>query len=423
MSVVDASGVRRPDGLPVAALFHAVLWLSVFLGGFVFYEPAPYELFLVFLIPLWLLTNPAIPHAVGPLIVLMVVFMTGGLIAAMQAKEAAEQPIYMAVTGFLALSSCFFAAVLGAEPERFRIVVGGWIAGAVVTVGLGIIGYAGLSGELFTLYGRAAGGFEDPNVFGPFLVFPFAVLAQRAMTRPLGGALWSGVLALFLMIGIFLSFSRAAWGLAAFAATMVALLLLITARDPLARARYLALAGAGLVATVLVIAVALTIPAVSDLFQERAQIVQDYDAGYLGRFQRYGIGFNMMLDHPLGIGALEFGKIFGEDEHNIWLKALTTYGWLGFAAYLILVLWTLIAAFPLLFRSSPIQGVTQVAYVVFLGHILIATVIDIDHWRHVFLLFGMLWGAIAADRLLAQGRLETLRHGLPPGVRRAVSSA
>ena len=27
-----------------------------------------------------------------------------------------------------------------------------------------------------------------------------------------------------------------------------------------------------------------------------------------------------------------------------------------------------------------------------------ATVIDIDHWRHVYLLFGILWGAIAADR-------------------------
>src|SRR3712207_8135283 len=51
------------------------------------------------------------------------------------------------------------------------------------TVTLGIIGYAGLSGELFTRYSRAAGGFEDPNVFGPFLVFPFVILIRRALTR------------------------------------------------------------------------------------------------------------------------------------------------------------------------------------------------------------------------------------------------
>jgi hypothetical protein len=34
-----------------------------------------------------------------------------------------------------------------------------------------------------------------------------------------------------------------------------------------------------------------------------------------------------------------------------------------------------------------------------------ATIIDIDHWRHVFLLFGILWGAIAADRAATQARL------------------
>ena len=64
--------------------------------------------------------------------------------------------------------------------------------------------------------------------------------------------------------------------------------------------------------------------------------MQNYDAGHLGRFQRHAIGFNMMLDHPLGIGAMEFGRTFGEDEHDIWLKTLTTYGWLGFAAFLTL---------------------------------------------------------------------------------------
>jgi O-antigen ligase len=116
----------------------------------------------------------------------------------------------------------------------------------------------------------------------------------------------------------------------------------------------------------------------------------------MGRFERHAAGFNMMLDHPLGIGAMEFGKIFKEDEHNIWLKALTTYGWLGFAAFLTLVIWTLAAAFPLLFRKSPIQATAQIAYVVFVCHIIMALVIDIDHWRHVFLLFGILWGAIAA---------------------------
>jgi O-antigen ligase len=191
------------------------------------------------------------------------------------------------------------------------------------------------------------------------------------------------------------------------------MLLFATERSALKRARYVGIAAAGAVALAGLIVVALSIPAVSDLFQQRAQLVQDYDSEHLGRFQRHAIGFNMMVARPLGLGAKEFGMIYGEDEHDIWLKTLTTYGWLGFAAYLTLVLWTLKAAFPLLFRTGPLQPVVQVAYVVFVGHIVIAAVIDIDHWRHVYLLFGMLWGAIAADRATVQMHLAGRRFGLP----------
>ncbi len=177
-----------------------------------------------------------------------------------------------------------------------------------------------------------------------------------------------------------------------------------------ARMRFIALGAVGLVMIGVLIGAALSVPAVSALFDDRAHIEQNYDSGHLGRFQRHAIGFNMMLDHPLGIGALEFGRQFREDEHDIWLKTLTTYGWLGFASYLTLVLWTLAAAFPLVFRTGPLQPVIQIAYIVFFGHILMATVIDIDHWRHVYLLLGILWGAIAADKAATQKRLSALAH-------------
>jgi hypothetical protein len=168
-------------------------------------------------------------------------------------------------------------------------------------------------------------------------------------------------------------------------------------------------AAAGAIAVALLLMVALSIPAVSELFAERAQIVQDYDSRHLGRFERHAVGFNLMLEHPLGIGAMEFGKIFGEDEHNVWLKALTMYGWLGFTALVTLTIWTIAAAFPLLFRTGSVQPIAQIAFITFLCHVLMGMVIDIDHWRHVFLLFGMLWGAIAVDRSQTQIRLAR-RH-------------
>ena len=401
----DSVAVPRPTGIPTKTIATALLWLAVFLGGFVFFEPAPYDGYLALLIPAWLLLGMAIPRAIGPLVVLMLLFLAGGVLAATQAKDFSTQPIYYAVTGFLAFSSCFFASLIAEDGNRLDTIVSAWIATALATTGLGVLGYFGLTGDLFVKFDRATGGFQDPNVFGPFLIFPFVVLVRRGLTRPLGEALRSGALALAIFVGIFLSFSRAAWGLTVIATLLTGMLLFATERSAKARARFLALGAVGVVCVVVLVGAALSIPTISELFADRAQLEQSYDAGRLGRFERHAIGFNMMLDRPLGIGAIEFGRTFGEDEHDIWLKTLTTYGWLGFAAFTSLVIWTLIAAFPLAFRSGPLQSVTQIAYIVFLGHILMATVIDIDHWRHVYLLFGILWGAIAADRSAAQSRL------------------
>jgi hypothetical protein len=396
---------ERPTGIPTRAVANGILWLAVFLGGFVFVEPSPYDLFLAALIPTWLLVGLTVPRAVSPLIVLTLLFLAGGVLAATQAKDFDTQPLYYAVTAFLVFSSCFFACLIAEDRSRLDAIVAAWIAAALVTTSLGVAGYFGLTGDLFVKFERATGGFQDPNVFGPFLIFPFVVLVRRAWTQSFGQALVSSALALFILFGIFLSFSRAAWGLSVIALVLTGLLLFATERRSSARMRFVVIGIMGLLAAAVLIAVALSLPAVADLFRERAQVEQSYDIGHLGRFQRYAIGFNMMLDHPLGIGAIEFGRRFGEDEHDIWLKMLTTYGWLGFAAYLTLVVWTLVAAFPLVFRSGPLQAVTQIAYIVFLGHIIMATVIDTDHWRHMFLLFGLLWGAIAVDKRAAQARL------------------
>ena len=407
--------ISRPTGLPTRALAHAVLWLIVFLGGFVFVEPAPYDLLFAVAAPLWMIIGLTVPRSVSPLVLLLLLFMAGGILAGTQATDLDAQPIYYAITGFLALSACFFACLIAEDRSRLDLIVSAWIAAAVATTCLGLAGYFGLTGGMFVRYGRATGGFQDPNVFGPFLVFPFLVLVRRVLTGSARSAVVNGSLALVILAGIFLSFSRASWGLALLGTILVGGLLFVIERNSLMRARLLGLAAIGAVAAAIMLAAVLSVPAVADLFAERAQIVQEYDSGYMGRFQRHAAGLNMMLDRPLGIGALEFGLMFGQDEHDIWLKALTTYGWLGFASFLTLVLWTLAAAFPLLFKTSPLQAATQVAYVVFLGHIVIATIIDVDHWRHLFLLIGLLWGAIGANKIAAQRRMaELTRAGVSP---------
>ena len=38
------------------------------------------------------------------------------------------------------------------------------------------------------------------------------------------------------------------------------------------------------------------------------------------------------------------------------------------------------------------------SYSVFVGHVGIGNVIDTDHWRHFYLITGIIWGCIALER-------------------------
>ena len=250
---------------------------------------------------------------------------------------------------------------------------------------------------MFTLYGRAAGAFQDPNVFGPFLVLPGIFMLHRLMTGSIARMPLYAVPLLIVTAGIFFSFSRGAWGL--FAASAILLIggLFLQSASGLFRLRVVVMSIVAVGLLLVAIVIVLQIPSVAELFSNRAQLAQDYDSARLGRFARYGIGFQMAMEHPLGIGPLVFGQIFGEDTHDIWLKALMDYGWLGFASWAIMIGWTIAAGFKLLFRDRPWQPYLLCAYVVFVGHVFLGTIIDIDHWRHFYLLLGMVWGGIALE--------------------------
>ena len=375
----------------------AAVFLGVFLSGFVINEPAPYELYLAAVIAIAFLFGLRIPAAIAPLLALLLLFVIGGMIAMTQMGDLRDTPHYLAVTFFLSLTAVFFAATLIARPDLFRIVFLAWTVAAMATGLLGILGYFGLTGGSFTLYDRAAGAFKDPNVFGPYLVLPATYLFHRLMTgNPMKMPLYVGAL-LFLSLAILLSFSRGAWGLYFFSLAAVTAGLFIQSRSGAFRLRIAVMA----LVTALVIGIAamiaLQIPAIADLFAQRAQLVQEYDGARLGRFARYALGFELAMERPLGIGALVFGRMYGEDTHNIWLKALLDYSWLGFAAYLTLIVWTIAGGFKILFRDRPWQPFLICAYVVFVGHVLLGTVIDTNHWRHFYILLGVIWAAIALE--------------------------
>lgn len=390
---------RAPARISAARLADCALWIAVFLGGFVIREPAPYELYMIVLVAIWALSGLTLKAAFGPMIVCYLLYLAGGLIAVSVASDLGAAAMYMAVSGFLVVTAIFYSAVVCEAPQRLLVIRGAYVASAAIVALIGILGYFGAipGASLFTLYDRAKGTFQDPNVFGPFLVLPAAFLFHDILNRPLSKNLASIALALLLCFAIFLSFSRAAWGLVAFTALGLYAVTFVNERTPARRARLVGLALLGAFLLILLLAAALSSDTIAAMFEERAKLVQTYDGSRLGRFARHAIGFQMVMERPLGLGPLEFRNYFPEDEHNSYLKAFTSYGWLGGISYLTLVGWTLWRLFPLMFQPRPWISFSQCVFIVLFGHAIIAMVIDTDHWRHMYLLIGLAWGLVAAE--------------------------
>ncbi len=137
-------------------------------------------------------------------------------------------------------------------------------------------------------------------------------------------------------------------------------------------------------------------PQVSELFQERASFTQEYDTGRFGRFGRHILGAELALDHPWGIGPLQFSKYFPEDPHNSFLDSFMAGGWLSGTAYLALILVTLIVGLQHVFVRTPWRTAYIAVYATFAAETGESYIIDVQHWRHYFMLIGVLWGLFAA---------------------------
>ena len=404
---------RAARGFNTRLFTRWTIGFAAFLGAFVLNEPAPFELFMAVAMVMFLLFGMRLSQLSVTLASLFVIFNIGGLVSMFTMPDFKEVPLYLAVSLFLGFSAVFWCAAIEADMGRLRTIMRGYLAGAAITAALGIAGYFRLfpGAEVFTLYDRASGVFQDPNVFGPFLVLPAIYLIHGLIYRSAVLAPLRALLLGTILLGLFLSFSRAAWGLLVLSVGLFYVFALIGERSNVMKVRLIVLGILGVMAMIGMLIVALQFDVVAEMFEQRARVVQEYDAANLGRFARHAIGFQWALENPLGIGPLEFGLLLGEDTHNIWVKSLMAYGWIGFAAYLSLTVITLIAGGRLIGRKRPWTPYLICAYSVFVGHIVIAWVIDIDHWRHVYLVIGVIWGCMALET-----RYQTERH-------RAVESA
>ena len=395
-------------------LLGTLLWLTGLAGAFVFVEPSPYEIMGLVTIVMFAISGLALRVTLVPLCALLILYVIGFGIAVVPLLDQPKTLIWVMVSLFMAMTTLFFAAMLGTNTEeRLKLLMRGYMAAAVIAALAGIVGYfhlvPGASG-LFLLYERARGTFNDPNVLGAFLVLPALLALQRVLSQRFIEAARSALLLLLLVAGLFLSFSRGAWGQFAFSAALMMFLTFVTshARE---RMRIVLFAALAVMVLAAAIAILLSIPQVADLFNQRAALEQSYDEGPTGRFGRHVLGLLLALDTPLGIGPLQFHNLFPEDPHNAYLNAFMSGGWLSGFAYLTLVAVTLVSGLRFVFIATPWRATYIAVYSAFVGVAGESLIIDTDHWRHYFLILGVLWGLMSVSHV----RLKVRRRGqIPP---------
>lgn len=376
-----------------------MLW--VISGGFVIFEPSPYELMFIILLPLAFFAGMKLHRRALGLFKLLVMFLPFALIATFQGKYAdlSSALIFTIITIFLWFTGYFAANYIAEDPhKRLGDMMRAYTWVAVVISLIGILAYLNLipGSEIFLRYDRVKSTFQDPNVFGPFLIIPAAFALQRALLDTGKRALISGLVFAILFMAVFLSFSRAAWGYIVVTSGLVFVGCFLLEANSKDRTRMIAIAIGGIIMLLVALVALLSIDSVAELFLQRFSLEQQYDSGTSGRFGRQAYAFEMALSNPLGIGPMEFRNYrVPEDVHNTYITVLLSYGWVGGLIYISMIWMTMRKGFSTLLKPSPNRLLMIPLLANFIPLTIEAAIIDTDHWRHLFLLVGMIWGVYA----------------------------
>ncbi|MEM6617120.1 MAG: O-antigen ligase family protein [Pseudomonadota bacterium] len=393
-----------------APLLDVTVILMAALGGFVIFEPSPYEFACVAFLALLLVSQVKIRGQVSAYLTAVVILIASALVAASQASGLYDAYFYVVISAFLFLTGIALAFYVANDPPHaVKMIMIGYLVAATYTSALAVGGYFGLIpfSEEFLRFGRAKGAFEDPNVMGPFLVPAVLYLLRPILANGIARHLPNAALMSLMLFAILLSFSRGAWGHTIISVGLFVMLTFVTSAALKDRLKIVVLALLSMCAALFLLSWALTLDTVAELFQERAQLTQSYDTESGGRFDRYLPAMGIILYNPLGHGAGEFGRLFGEDPHNTYIKMFYAFGWFGGIAFLALVASTLWWGFKHCFQKTPWQSLFHVFYSAFVGLMFLALIIDIDRWRHFHLLTGILWGMMAAGYAFSPRKART----------------
>ena len=389
LGLVVLGGAALVGTLALAlARYDAAVALGIALLGIVVVDPAPSDLLFVVVMAIAATSGrfdlDGVPKTV---IVAIVAFATLNLVSAVEVVDPGRAAAFFSITLYL----CVFAVWLTGyvvSRRRAALVARAYVFAAVMSALLGslalLVAYPG--GDLLLEDGRVRAFFQDPNVFGPFLIPAALILIEELLSpRVLRvGRLPKAIGLVALTLGVLFSFSRGAWlNLALGVAVMFVVLLL---RRGGAR-RAMAFLGVGLCVAALV-GGAVAVSGSSGFLVERAR-PQGYDAE---RFGAQAVGIDAAEQYPLGAGPGQFEQIAPISAHSTYVRVLAEQGIAGLATLATLLLFTLGVALRSALLGRDTYGIGSAALLgAWCGILANSFFVDTLHWRHLWVVAALIW--------------------------------
>jgi O-antigen ligase len=391
LPVVLAAGIGMTSVLALTLWsYEAAVVLGLLLFGIVHLEPAPTDAVFAIVIAVALVTGrfnvDRVPLAVFSLVGSFIVL---NILSAIEAVDTQVAVRFMTITLYLCVFGIWFTSYVNSE-RRARQVVIAYTVPATLFALLSTLALFGPvpKGELLLAYKgtRATGLFQDPNVFGPFMVPAALIILQEILDPRLLRARMSLKITTFLILtgGALFSYSRAAWG--NYLVGVVVLLAVLMMRRGGGR-RALAMV---VVLVVTTLGVAGTLSATGSLgFLEERAHVQSYDTQRFGA-QRFGV--ELAAKHPAGIGPGQFELLAPISAHSTYVRALAEQGVLGLAVIGALFLATLLYAGSNAITGRDTYGIGSAALLgAWVGLLVNSFVVDTLHWRHLWFVAALIW--------------------------------
>lgn len=393
---------------PIQPWVRVAVFFWMLTCGVVMFEPAPFDIFFVFLFATLLVSGQLCwPRSLSPACIIGgFLFLQANLISMVFAQDAVWAIRFASITFYLLCLWFMITSLLWRDGNAWaELIFKAYLAAALFSAIIAILAALHVlpNWEMFMrdeYLSRVKSTFKDPNVFGPFLVPAILICIRNIFFLKMKIFMHSGLLIVFL-IGILITFSRGSW---ITLATTVCFFLFLSFLGNKKLISFLI----SILVGILVILIALPamywvldILNLSEVFSSRLSL-QRYDDE---RFARHYFLLEVFLDRLwLGIGPGQSTLVAGGAAHSLYARTLAEYGLLGtvgFSMFLVATVWRGIRS---ILSGKEDALMHSLALAIILGTMVNSIAIDTLHWRHFFIFLAFPWGHFPAVGQFARPR-------------------